>query len=205
MSKMLYSIYTELNDTPADTRMFQVLTADYDFRNYTPDGGLIYKNEVVSNSDIASDSSANIAIWKSIHSDWNELYNDQFSMPYSKYLAKCEFLGHVIAELEHWFNSRDIPSPVIIRKEFRHSEDYRSVVLHGKQYSLSVKDAFIIKVLHIHASKKTSDVSFAYIAAEYDEEFLANYKNIKDMFTSKRALRDLVIPGKSKGTVRLNL
>lgn len=85
---------------------------------------------------------------------------------------------------------------------FSHSDDYRSVILNGKQFTLTPTQAQIIKILHAQYKKGTPEVSKDFILVELE----AKSSRFPDIFKqNKEARRELIKLGSRKGTYRLNL
>jgi len=183
---------------------YEVASIKYLDHRSSEDGRLIYENELVVLDELGLDLENNLNSWKKIHKDWKNEYQNQFEF-HEKYLAKKKFLNQVIGEFELWFRTNRVKMPKLKRKEFEHTDEYRSINLHGKTLSLTIKDAFIIKILHEHAKRRTPELGFNSIVTSYDENFQVKYKNIKDMFSDDNIRKKLITNGRTKGTLKLNL
>jgi hypothetical protein len=85
---------------------------------------------------------------------------------------------------------------------FTHSPDFHSVSLSGEQFSLTSKQAQVVQILFEAYQNGTPEVGQAYIL----EELGSASGRLQDSFRSrKEAWGKLIIPGKTKGTYRLNL
>ena len=85
---------------------------------------------------------------------------------------------------------------------FAHSQDYRSVTVRGKTYTLTARQAQIIEILHEARANGNADVSTARIL----EALETPNSRWQDTFKSNPdARKALVAFGKRKGTLRLNL
>jgi hypothetical protein len=86
--------------------------------------------------------------------------------------------------------------------EFSHAPDYRSINLHGAPYSITTNQAFVVELLHKAWLNGTPDVSGDYIL----ERLASKNSKLKDIFRSrKEIMKKIVVPGKTKGTYRLNI
>lgn len=85
---------------------------------------------------------------------------------------------------------------------FTHSGDYRSVSSGGQTHSLTGRQAQVIQILHEAYKNGTPDVGSALIL----EKLETRNSRLRDTFkTNRRAWKALIVPGKTKGTLRLNL
>jgi len=85
--------------------------------------------------------------------------------------------------------------------ELRHSADYHSIRWRGEYYTLTHFQAASIKLLHEAYLNDTPDLSEQYIVTTIDSEC----KRMRDLFRNSPLWDTLVIPGKRKGLLRLNL
>jgi hypothetical protein len=84
---------------------------------------------------------------------------------------------------------------------FRHSPDFRSVVLSGKQYILTRLQAAVVRVLYEAYLHGTPVLSYEGILGQIG----SNSANLRDIFKSNPdAWRELLVRER-KGTCRLNL
>lgn len=85
---------------------------------------------------------------------------------------------------------------------FSHSEDYRSVVIHGKGFTLTPKQAAIIRNLHRAYKNGTPDVAINTVMMTHKAESSRWQDTFKSSADAKKAL---IKSGNRKGTLRLNL
>jgi hypothetical protein len=88
------------------------------------------------------------------------------------------------------------------REPFRYSPDYRSVSLRGQSFSLTVRQAEIIQILHNEWKSNAPDVSGHYILAKLETD---SSRLIDSFRSNKEAYKALVRKGEKRGTYRLNL
>ena len=103
---MVYKIYTTLTGTSENMPMYNQRTADYVDRVYDTNDLVVYNQDTVKNSDIESDVDENLKTWKTIHSDWNTLFENQREMPQAKYVEQARFLAQVIEDLDSGLTKR---------------------------------------------------------------------------------------------------
>lgn len=84
---------------------------------------------------------------------------------------------------------------------FRHSRDYRTVVLGGQEFNLTPTEAFIIRMLHEEYLDDTPDLGQDTILAELG----VNIKRLRDCFSNRITWQALVKKGETKGSFRLNI
>lgn len=85
---------------------------------------------------------------------------------------------------------------------FSHSDDYRSVRLTGRSFTLTPRQAQIIQILHSAHEKRTPDIGMQFILEKIDSPS----SRLRDSFKSNpEAWKALVKPGNKKGTIRLNV
>jgi len=83
-----------------------------------------------------------------------------------------------------------------------HSQDYRSVTLGGHTHSLTGQQAQVIQILHEACKNGTPEVGSALIL----EQLGTPNSRLRDTFkTNQSAWRALIVSGRRKGTLRLNL
>ena len=209
---MVYKIYTTLKGTPEDMPMYNELTADYINRNYSHDDLLVFKQDIVKNSEIKSDVNENLKTWGKIHADWNVLFDTQREMPHAKYIEQTRFLENVIEELRLWFEKADIKYPKITRKYFIFSPEYGSVTKHGINYPLTKPQAAIIRVLYEAYTAGTEHLlsheifrqANEYLSPDGDENFIESDK-ISDVFKSNKKTYTALIKRQGQSHYRLNL
>jgi hypothetical protein len=84
---------------------------------------------------------------------------------------------------------------------FTHSDDYRSVVIRGQNFTLTSRQAQVIQILDENRDNGHPDLSQDYIL----ERLGTANSRLRDTFkTNRDAWKALVRPGSTKGTVRLN-
>ena len=87
-------------------------------------------------------------------------------------------------------------------KPFAHSEDYRSVTIHGEGFTLTRQQAQMVKILHQSHDGRNHDVSITRLLEQLEKET----SRWQDTFKSNaRARKMLIRSGTRKGTLRLNL
>jgi hypothetical protein len=209
---MVYKIYTTVTGTPENMPMYLELTADYMNRDYNTNDLLNFKQKPVKNSDIESDVDENLKTWKTIHSDWNTLFENQREIPQAKYVEQSRFLEHVIEQLRLWFDKADVKYPKFTRKYFTFSPEYSSVTKHGINYPLTKPQAAIIQVLylaHMHRTEHLLSREIFHQANEYlspdgDENSIESDK-ISDIFKSNKKAYASLIKRDGQSHYRLNL
>lgn len=109
-------------------------------------------------------------------------------------------VSRVVIELED--GSRfELPVPTNYVSTFRHSDDYRTVIWHGRQFTFSPTKAIVIQLLHEANLAGMPDVSGQVLI----EKAESNSNRISDLFRDDPAWNVLVVSGKDKGTYRLSL
>lgn len=209
---MVYKIYTTLTGTPENMPMYKVFTADYVDRVYNTNDLLVYNQDTVKNSDIESDVDENLKTWKTIHSDWNTLFENQREIPQAKYVEQSRFLAHVIEDLRLWFDKAKVKYPKITRKYFKFSPEYTSVTKHGINYRLTKPQAAIIRVLHEAYLAGTEHMlsheifhhANDYLSPDGDDDFIESDK-ISDVFKSNKKNYSALIKREGQSHYRLNL
>lgn len=120
-----------------------------------------------------------------------------------KRLAKSE--RERIGQVEHRDGLAATASSVVAGDEetpdFRHSKDYRSVYLKGRQFELSLNQARIVEELHKGHLAKTPVISDAHLL----EQLNLKADRLRDVFKGSDAWGILIVQGKRRGTRRLNL
>jgi len=87
---------------------------------------------------------------------------------------------------------------------FSHSPDYRSVTKNGKNYSLTTNQAAIIQLLHEAFKNGNPEISQELVFDRIGSD--AYNPRIRDTFKSNpEASKELIVPGKRKGLIRLNI
>ena len=85
---------------------------------------------------------------------------------------------------------------------FTHSDDYRSVTLRGETHLLTAQQAHVIQILHEAYKNGTPEVGTASVLEKVD----TTNSRLRDTFKSNPpAWKVLVVRGKRRGTLRLNL
>lgn len=85
--------------------------------------------------------------------------------------------------------------------DFRHSDDYASVSVHGRHFSFTQPQAKAISILHEAYTKGLPDVQQRRILSELD----SYAASLRDVFKRSGAWQTLVVAGERRGTYRLNL
>ena len=89
-----------------------------------------------------------------------------------------------------------------IENDFLHSEDYRSINFKGERYTLTSFQAEIIQILHEAYQKNTPEIGQPFIL----EKINSKRSRLRDFFKSSPGIwGNVIIPGRKKGTYRLNL
>ena len=83
---------------------------------------------------------------------------------------------------------------------FKHSPDYRSAIWREIRFNFSKNAAAAISILHEAALNGTPEVSADYVLAKIE----SSAARLRDVFDGTEAWGCLVIPGNTKGAVRLN-
>ncbi len=87
-------------------------------------------------------------------------------------------------------------------RAFRYSPDFRTVNLRGKVYVLTTSQAVVVQCLWENYEQGTPDIGQGYLL----EELLGGTRiRLKDVFKHSDALGELIVAGKKRGTVRLNI
>lgn len=119
--------------------------------------------------------------------------------------ALCDALiPHLRLEIDRR-GSKGSQSNKAIRTEgegFTHSEDYRSVSLHGHRYTLTSQQAQMIQILDQAREDGNPDVSIANILEKLEKSSGRWQDTFKGNLEAKKAL---IRTGERKGTLRLNL
>ena len=84
---------------------------------------------------------------------------------------------------------------------FTHTEDYRSVTIHGETYTLTSDQAAMVKILHEAYEKENPDLSIAYVMEGLEKKT----SRWQDTFRSSPSAKRALIKSNRKGTLRLNL
>jgi hypothetical protein len=131
-------------------------------------------------------------------------HGDYESNKYGKhvrpYPSICDFEAE--GELIRHFESQKVQSLEKTNHTFKHSPDYRSINLDGIQHSITGKQAQVVEILHKAWKNGTPDVSNEYILEELD----LKSSNLKDIFRSRKEdMKKIVVHGKTKGSLRLNI
>ena len=89
-----------------------------------------------------------------------------------------------------------------IDEVFQHSPDYRSVCLHGRQYSLTTSQARVVECLWEARQNQTPDISQDYLLESVLD---TTQTRLKDVFKGAENWSSLITQGKTRGTFRLNI
>ena len=82
----------------------------------------------------------------------------------------------------------------------RHSDDFRSVIWHGTQYSFTNLQARVVAVLYEHWEKGTPDVGMDFLMEKAD----CRTSRLADVFRKNPAWGTMIINGATKGSKRLS-
>jgi hypothetical protein len=85
--------------------------------------------------------------------------------------------------------------------EFRHSPDYRSVHFNGTLYTLTSLQAQVVQLLHEQYLNGTPELGKDYIL----EELGSTSNRLRDVFQCCKNWKEIIVPGKRKGTYRINI
>jgi len=83
-----------------------------------------------------------------------------------------------------------------------HSQDYCSVNLNGEKFYFTSRQAEVVQFLHENYKNGTPDVTMAYIITNLFNNELNTFRQI---FQGNENWKKLIVSGKRKGSVRLNL
>lgn len=91
---------------------------------------------------------------------------------------------------------------ILAPEKFKHSEDYSSVSLNGKPFTLTPRQAQVIQLLHAAYENGTPEIGSQFIL----EKIESPNSRLRDTFKSNPdAWKTLIKAGAKKGTVRLNI
>jgi hypothetical protein len=92
---------------------------------------------------------------------------------------------------------------------FHHSPDYRSAYWKGEGFTFTPTEAEIVELLHKTWENDTPDLGQAYIIGVLEDrsrkEELSSNARVSEYFKGNPAWNTLIVKGKSKGTLRLNI
>lgn len=99
--------------------------------------------------------------------------------------------------------ARDALSAKAAEDSFSHSPDYCSITFRGKPQTLTTRQAQVIKMLHEEHQRGTPELSTRHILEQLESET----SRLRDTFKNSDLWGEgkLIIPGKRRGSVRLNL
>jgi len=95
----------------------------------------------------------------------------------------------------------DAARPRDLSAVLRRSPDFRSVYLRGKEFGLTTNQARVVQCLYAARMNNTPDISQDHLLVEVLD---TNQERLKDVFRSLKDWDQLIVPGKTKGTYRLN-
>ena len=131
--------------------------------------------------------------------DWPDKSRPEFRrMVERKQLLQRELdtLRQSRAKVEHRTQS------ILVPEKFKHSEDYSSVSLNGKPFTLTPRQAQVIQLLHAAYENGTPEIGSQFIL----EKIETPNSRLRDTFRSNLdAWKTLVKAGTKRGTVRLNI
>ena len=84
---------------------------------------------------------------------------------------------------------------------FDHSDDFRSVKAIGREFSLTPRQAEVVKILYRAHRNRASEVGWPDIRGQLD----SYPERMRDIFKRSDAWGTLVVPGRTKGSYRLDL
>ena len=113
---------------------------------------------------------------------------------------------------EHWrplFSLLRLVANVVVQgrnleshyDQFTHSVDYRSVNLRGRQFFLTPLQAHAVQILHEDFLNGTPDIGQHALL----EEIGSPQERLSHVFRRSDVWGELIVEGKTKGTVRLNI
>jgi hypothetical protein len=120
---------------------------------------------------------------------------------YSELLGYFECVDSVRREAQREIKGTKKTDASQNHSTFRHSPDYRSVILCGKQFSLTPQQAQVVEILHEAYENGTPEVGQAYLL----EQVATPSSRLRDTFKGSSAWGELIIPGTTQGSFRLNL
>jgi hypothetical protein len=88
-----------------------------------------------------------------------------------------------------------------VEEDFRHSNDYRTIVYRGRQHTLTANQAHVVKLLHEAHEAGTPDLSQSSLL----EELGTPNSRLRDTFKRSELWGTLIVPGGRRGTKRLDL
>jgi len=115
--------------------------------------------------------------------------------------VECASLGSTHADSSLRDPERSIRNHNSAVKEFVPAGDYRSVLFEGKEHTLTLNQATIIKTLHQAHKEGHSTVGKAAVLAAIGTET----SRVRDSFKKSSLWGTLIIPGEKRGTYKLSL
>jgi len=100
-----------------------------------------------------------------------------------------------------------IPSVEVGRADvgFHHSDDFRSVSVGGRRFTLTPRQAEVVQILYRAHCNRTPEVGWPYIRAELSTRIDSYPERLTDIFKRSDAWGKLIVPGKTRGSYRLSL
>lgn len=89
----------------------------------------------------------------------------------------------------------------LVRTDFQHAPDFRSIKFEGHSHTLTGKQAQVIEALHAAWLQGTPSLGTAHILEKLDTPA----SRLRDTFKRSDLWGTLIVRGKKRGTVRLNL
>ncbi len=98
-------------------------------------------------------------------------------------------------------NTQNSPPRNQRRREFRTSDDYRTICFNGKSHQLTRNQSVIVRLLHAAHRRGTPAVGQETLLKAIEAET----SRVRDSFKKSPLWGTLVVPGERRGTYRLNL
>ncbi|MCK6619733.1 MAG: 7-cyano-7-deazaguanine synthase [Calditrichaceae bacterium] len=99
-----------------------------------------------------------------------------------------------------------LPKEAEAEGAFSHSDDFRSINYNGFAYTLTSKQAEVVKLLYNAWEQGTPDIGQGFILTKLDPDDKRSNRRLRDVFKSTPEVwGTLIIPGSKKGTYRLNI
>lgn len=89
--------------------------------------------------------------------------------------------------------------------DFHHSEDFRSVSVAGRGFALTPRQAEVVQILYRAHRNRTPELGWPQICAQLRTKIDSYPERLTDIFKRSAAWGKLIVPGKTRGSYRLNL